>query len=88
MVAGNEYSIECVGLGGVPAPALVAIVGAGEEVAEEDFDLAPIEEHSDGMVGGTVSKLFKFEPTKEHRLVESQVGRLESRNAIQEALNT
>ena len=68
-MVGNEYSIECVGLGGVPAPALVAIVGTGEEVAEDDFELAPIEEHSDGMVGGTVSKLFKFEPTMEHRLV-------------------
>ena len=67
MMVGNEYSIECVGLGGVPAPALVAIVGAGEEVAEDDFELAPIEEHSDGMVGGTVSKLFKFEPDMEHR---------------------
>ena len=73
MMVGNEYSIECVGLGGVPAPALVAIVGAGEEVSGDDFELAPIEEHSDGMVGGTVSKLFKFEPTMDHRLDESHL---------------
>ena len=69
-MAGDEYTIECVGLGGVPAPALVALVGAGEAAAGDDLELAPIEEHGDGMVGGQVSKLFRYQPTIEHRLVE------------------
>ena len=67
-MAGDEYTIECVGLGGVPAPALVALVGAGEAAAGDDLELAPIEEHGDGMVGGQVSKLFRYQPTIEHRL--------------------
>ena len=69
MNAGGEYTIECVGLGGVPAPALVALVGAGEAAAGDDLELAAIEEHGDGMVGGQVSKLFRYEPAMEHRLV-------------------
>ena len=69
MMAGDEYTIECMGLGGVPAPALVALVGAGEAAAGDDLELAPIEEHGDGMVGGQVSKLFRYQPTIEHRLV-------------------
>ena len=72
-MVGEVYTIECVGMGGVPTPALAAIVGVNEEVTEEDFSLDPIEEHSDGMVGGTVSKLFKFEPTKDHRFLSNWV---------------
>jgi hypothetical protein len=44
-------------------------VGDSAEVTEGDVALEALEEASDGMVGGTISKLFKFEPTKEHRSV-------------------
>ncbi len=67
MMVGDEYTIECNGIGGVPAPDLVAIVGASPEITEDDVRLEAVSEAGDGMVGGTVSKLFKYEPSKEHR---------------------
>ena len=66
MMVGNEYTIECIGEGGVPSPTLVALVGPEETIGDTDITLEAIGEASDGMVGGTVSKLFKYEPNKDY----------------------
>ena len=57
MMVGNEYSIECVGLGGVPAPALVAMPavlydpGPGPSAVPDSAGLGRAETRSAGNAG-------------------------------------
>lgn len=63
MLAGQNYTVECQGLGGVPTPQLVALIGPSETVSGSDVTLDEIERANDGMRGGTVSTLFHYQPT-------------------------
>lgn len=70
MMVGQTYMIECSGVGGVPYPELQALVGPDEEIdIVNDLQLEVIDETSDGMLGGTVSRLFEYSPAKDHRFL-------------------
>ncbi len=66
MMVGREYHIECSGVGGVPTPDLRALV-APVDNDDDVIELEAVEDASDGMLGGTVTRLFRYVPEKTHR---------------------
>ena len=71
MQVGQSYSVECEAREGSPAPSLGAVVSAspGTDLLEEDFLLESEVENTDGMLGGTVSTVFRYEPTPSNRIM-------------------
>ena len=67
MSVGQEYHIDCLASGGIPTPELVASVGPTRDASEEDMLLEPVHESSDGILGGDVHKLFKYNPNSDFR---------------------